>query len=385
MASIDKKILKLIRSSINSKFSALHPPILNGDEKKILSDCIDTTYVSSVGKFVDKFENKICKLTKSKYAVAVVNGTSAIHLSLEALNINFNHEVLVPSLTFVGTGNAIMYSGASPHFVDCELDNFLIDLDKLEYYLDRQTFILNSKCYNKNTKKQIKAIIPVHLFGHPLNMKRLIKIAKKFHLIVIEDSAEAIGTFYDKKHVGTFGKIGILSFNGNKTITTGGGGIILTNNYKLALKIKHLSTTAKIKHDWKSEHDLIGYNYRMPNINAALGLSQLKKLNKIILNKRKLYKRYRDSFKSIPFIKLIAEPKLAKSNYWLQTIFLKDISVKEVEQILNFTNKNKIATRSIWSPLHKMKMYKRFPQMNLENTNKVYKRIINLPSNNIVD
>ena len=379
--SIEEIFLNLIRKSIKKDKSDLHSPYFDESEKKILIKCIESTYVSSVGRNVDIFETLISKFTRSKYAIAVVNGTSAIHLALKALDITENNEVLVPSLTFVGTGNAIFYSNAIPHLIDCNNKDFGIDLIKLENYLTENTIIRNSKCINIKTKRHIKAILPVHLFGHPINMEKLLNIADRYNLEVIEDAAEALGSYYKKKHVGTFGRIGVLSFNGNKTITTGGGGMILTNDKKLAKKLKHLSTTAKLKHPWKSDHDVVGYNYRMPNINAALGIAQFKKIKKILKNKKLLHEQYKKNFLNIKFCKLLSEPVNSIRNFWLQTIYCHKLKNSDVEKILNFTNKNNIQTRLVWTPLHKLEPFKKCPKMNLKNTNIVCKKLINVPSN----
>ena len=280
-------IVKSIQKTIGKGPHQLHEPLFLGNEIKYLKKTIKQNFVSTAGEYVNKFENKIKEYTKAKFAIAVVNGTQAIYISLLACGVKQNEEVLVPTLTFAGTVNAISYLGAEPHFVDSEIKNFGIDCLKLENYLKKITKFKGNKSINKRTGRIIKAIIPVHVFGHPCDIKGILKIAKKFNLVVVEDAAEALGSFYKKKHLGTFGHTGCISFNGNKIITTGGGGMVITNKKKLAKKIRHLTTTAKKKHKWEYIHDEVGYNFRMPNLNAALGLAQIEKINILIVkNKR---------------------------------------------------------------------------------------------------
>jgi len=300
----------------------LHEPLFFGKEMSYLKNTINQNFVSSAGEYVNKFEKKIKEYTKAKFAIAVVNGTQAIYISLKACGVKKNEEVLVPALTFVGTVNAVSYLGAEPHFIDSQIENFGINCLKLENYLNKITKFRGNQCINKFTGNVIKAIIPVHVFGHPCNIQDIVKIAKKFNLIVIEDAAEALGSFYKKKHLGTFGDVGCLSFNGNKIITTGGGGMVITNKKVLAKKIKHLTTTAKLKHKWEYIHDEIGYNFRMPNLNAALGLAQFEKIHTFLKAKRTLFKKYYNIFNKIKGISLYKEPKNANSNYWLQTLIL---------------------------------------------------------------
>jgi perosamine synthetase len=293
------QIVDILKKILGKGHHSLHEPYFCGNEWKYVKKTLDENYVSSIGSFVNKFEDQIKRFTKSKYAIPVVNGTEALHLSLVACGVNSNDEVLVPTITFVGTANAVTYSGATPHFVDSELETLGIDPIKLETYLEKITIKKGKFYFNKKTKRRIKAILPVHIFGNICKIDKILEIAKKYNLVVIEDAAEALGSFFKNKHAGTFGSIGCFSFNGNKILTTGGGGAIITNNKLLAKKIKHLSTTAKINHRWEYIHDEVGYNFRMPNLNAALGSAQIENLNKFLKSKRKLFNKYYDEFKYI--------------------------------------------------------------------------------------
>jgi aminotransferase in exopolysaccharide biosynthesis len=373
-------IVKSIQKVIGKGPHQLHEPLFYGREINYLKNTIDKNFVSSVGEYVKKFEETIQKYTKAKFAIAVVNGTQAIYISLKACGVKKNDEVLVPALTFVGTVNAISYLGAEPHFVDSEIENFGIDCQKLENYLNKIVKFKGKKCVNRRTGKVIKAILPVHVFGHPCNIQEIIKISKKFNLIVVEDAAEALGSFYKKKHLGTFGDTGCISFNGNKIITTGGGGMIVTNKKKLAKKIRHLTTTAKKKHKWEYIHDEIGYNFRMPNLNAALGLAQLEKINIFLRAKRALFKRYYKAFKNIEGISICKEPHNSKSNYWLQTLVLNNNNINLKNKILKKSHKKSIYMRPIWKLISELKPYKKKQKMNLSGSKAIYKKIINLPS-----
>jgi perosamine synthetase len=373
-------IIKSIRKVIGKQKHHLHEPLFLGNEIKYLKKTIATNLVSSVGPFVKKFENQIKKFTKSKYAISVVNGTEALHLSLVACGVKNNDEVLVPTITFVGTANSIVYSGAIPHFVDSEFETFGIDPLKLEKYLEKITVKKGKFYFNIKTKRKIKAIMPVHVFGNICKIDKILKIAKKYNLVVIEDAAEALGSYFRNKHAGTFGLVGCFSFNGNKILTTGGGGAIITNNKLLAKKIKHLSTTAKINHRWEYIHDEVGYNFRMPNLNAALGSAQIENLNKFLRSKRKLFLRYKQEFSKIKDIRLIMNPKFCKSNNWLNTIFIKNSSLKKRNKVLSLAQKNQIFLRPIWKPLHTLKYLNNMPRMNLDAAIKIYKSCINLPS-----
>lgn len=378
--SLSKTIIKSIRKVVGKGKQQLHEPLFCGNEIKYLKRTILTNSVSSIGNYVTRFEEKIKKITKSKFAIAVVNGTAALHISLKVSGIKNNDEVLVPALTFVGTANVISYCGAIPHFIDSEIKTMGIDIKKLNQYLNKIIIFKNGVAINKFTKRVVKAIIPVHVFGHACQIDKIIKLAKKFNLIVLEDAAEALGSYYNKKHLGTFGLAGCLSFNGNKIITTGGGGAVITNNKKFAKKIRHLSTTAKLPHKWEYIHNEVGYNYRMPNLNAALGLAQLENLNLFIKKKRILYKRYFDVFKNFENIYLLKELENAKSNYWLQTLVLKKNYSKIKNRILSDSYKSGLYLRPAWKLISNLSPYRKNPKMNLMGSEEIYKRVINLPS-----
>ncbi len=373
-------ICKIIRKVVGKGIQKVHEPMVYGNEKKYLINTIKQNFFSAGGNYVVKFEEKIKKITKAKYAIAVVNCTEAIHIALKACGIKRGDEVLVPSLTFIGTVNPISYLGATPHFVESNFDDFGIDCVKLEKYLSKIAIKKKNKLINKNTKKVIKAIIPVHVFGHPCKIDDLIKIAKKYNLIIIEDAAAAMGSFYKKRHLGTFGIAGCISFNGNKIATSGGGGVVITNNKNLAKKIHHLTTTSKQKHEWEYLHDGIGYNLRMSNVNAALGLAQLENLKKFIKFKKKLYNKYNQAFKSFKEIRIFKEPKNSKSNYWLQTLILDKKYSYLRDKILKETNKNYIFTRPAWKLISESIPYKKNQKMLLPVAKEIYNRVINLPS-----
>ena len=371
---------ELIRQVVGRGSHQLHEPSFSNRELKYVSKTIKTKFVSSAGKYVVDFEKKFKDYVKSKNAIAVVNGTQAIYISLIACGIKKNTEVLVPALTFVGTVNAIHNSGAKPHFIDSEISSLGIDCLKLNRYLEKISIMKNGKCINKFTKNHIKAIIPVHIFGHPCDISGVIKIAKRFKLRVIEDAAEALGSFYKNKHLGTFGDIGCFSFNGNKIVTTGGGGMVVSNNTSFAKKIKHLTTTAKLKHKWEYIHDEVGYNFRMPNINAALGLAQLEKINTFVSAKRKLFLKYNSKLSKINGVSLFKEKKDCKSNYWLQTIILNKNQSQIKNRLLKKFHKEKIFSRPVWQLISELKPYKNCSKMNLSGSKEIYRRTINLPS-----
>ena len=373
-------ISKIIRKVTGKGIQKVHEPMVFGNEKKYLINTLKQNFFSANGRFVLKFEDKIKKITKAKYAIAVINCTEAIHITLKACGIKKGDEILVPSLTFIGTVNPISYLGATPHFIESSLDDFGVDCDKLEKYLSSIAVKKKNKLINKITKKVIKAIIPVHVFGHPCKIDHLQKIAKKFNLIIIEDAAAALGSFYKKKHLGTFGTAGCISFNGNKIATSGGGGVVITNNKTLAKKIYHLTTTSKQKHKWEYLHDGIGYNHRMSNLSAALGLAQLENLNRFLKYKRKLYKKYNKAFKFFKKARIFKEPKNSKSNYWLQTLILDKKYSYLKNKILKETNKNYIFTRPAWKLISELAPYKKNQKMLLPVAKEIYNRVINLPS-----
>ena len=381
---ISKELIKAFKSKFNCKSLYLHEPDLDKNASNYLKRCVEKNSVSTVGNFVEKFENKISKLTSAKYVITTNSGTSALHISCILMGVKENDEVLVPAFTFVATANAVKYCNAIPHFVDIEENHFGIDIDKLKNYLKKITIVKNKTCINKITGKRIKAIIPVHVFGHPINIDKLLNLAKEFNLSIIEDAADALGSYYKSKHVGTFGNIGILSFNGNKPITCGAGGAILTNNKYLAEEAKHIVATAKLKKSNNFVYDRVGYNYRMPNVNAALGYSQIIKIKKILKNKRKLFHFYKKIFLKYTFIKLVDEPKGCKSNFWLQTILLNQKLSSLSKQVIKNLNNNKIYVRPGWELMVNLKHFANCPKMQIISAKKVYKRIINIPSSSFL-
>jgi perosamine synthetase len=358
----------------------LHEPRFKGSEKKYVLECIETTFVSSVGKFVDEFEIRLAEYTGAEYAIAVVNGTEALHIALLLAGVNRGDEVLIPSLSFVATANAVAYCQAIPHFVDSEEATLGLDTGTLRDYLAVNTSMQQGNCVNTATGRIIRAIVPMHTFGHPSDMNGLLSIAKDFNLALVEDAAESLGSFYHGKHTGTFGKLGTLSFNGNKIVTTGGGGAILTNDPVLAKKAKHITTTAKLPHRWAFVHDEIGYNYRMPNINAALGCAQLEQLPDFLASKRRLFDKYAAAFAGMGTVTIQQEPPGCSSNYWLQTLLLNTNEAGMQEAILDATNAAGYMTRPSWNLLHTLAPYTSNPRMPLETATRLSQRIINLPS-----
>lgn len=358
----------------------LHEPLFCGNENKYVQECIDTGWVSSVGKFVDRFEADLAAYTGVKRAVAVVNGTSALHVCLILSDVQPDDEVLVPALTFIATANAVTYCHAIPHFVDSAFDTLGIDPDALDAYLSEIGEIRADGCYNRKTGRRIRAVVPMHTFGHPVDMDKMIAVCEKYRLMLIEDAAESIGSFYKGRHTGNFGRISAMSFNGNKTITTGGGGAVLTNDEELGKLAKHITTQAKIPHRWAYAHDRIGYNYRMPNINAALGCAQLEKLPEFVAKKRHLAEKYRKALEDISGVEFFVELEFAKSNYWLNAILLDEDVANERDRVLEVLNDAGIGSRPIWELMYTMTMFKDCPRMDCKVAEDVGGRLINLPS-----
>lgn len=375
-----KKIVDAIRSVVGSEPVRLHEPSFAGNEWSYIKECLDSTFVSSVGKFVDRFEVDIARYTGAKHAIAVVNGTAALHIALKLAGVQQGDEVIVPTLTFVATANAVTYCGAEPHFVDSEEKTLGIDPYALREYLNSISEIHNKYCVNRRTGKIIRAIVPVHTFGHPVDMEGLLSVARDFHLILIEDAAESLGSYYHGRHTGTFGQMGVLSFNGNKTITTGGGGAILTDSPELARHAKHLTTTSKMPHAWDYRHDAIGYNYRLPNLNAALGCAQMEQLSMILAAKRSLFQQYQTAFEQIAGVKLMVEPEHCQSNYWLQTLLLDVGQAEQRDLVLKATNDAGFMTRPAWILLHDLTPFKDCPHMDLAGAQSLARRLINVPS-----
>lgn len=377
---LPNQIVSALKNTFGSDPVALHEPSFEGNELLYLKECIDSTFVSSSGKFIDKFELELANYTGAKFAIAVVNGTAALQISLLLAGVKAGEEVLIPALTFVATANAVLYCNAVPHFLASEEDTLGIDPDALRDYLKSISVLGPNECVNKFTGRTIRAIVPMHTFGHPSKIEELCSIAEEFNLTLVEDAAESIGSRYNGQHTGTFGLCGVLSFNGNKTITTGGGGAILTNDIALAKSAKHLITTAKIPHRWEFRHDMIGYNYRMPNLNAALGCAQLEQIDKKLEAKRNLYIKYNEIFNNIKGVTLFTEPKNCKSNYWLQTLLLEDEIAPERDYILEDLNSMGIMVRPSWSLLNELAPFTMFPHMELSKTKSIQAKIINLPS-----
>lgn len=375
-----QEVIESITSVIGHNSVALHEPEFDGNEWDYVKECIDSNYVSSVGKFVDKFERDLETYTGAKHAIAVSNGTSALHISLLLAGVERGDEVLIPSLTFVATANAVIYCGADPHFVDSEPNSLGIDPEKLRIYLESSTTLIAGQCRNRISGKVIRAIVPMHTFGHPSRIQELLEICEDFNITMVEDAAESLGSFYSNRHTGTFGLLGALSFNGNKTITTGGGGAILTNDSKLATKAKHITTTAKVPHKWRYIHDEVGFNYRLPNLNAALGCAQLEKIESKITRKRKLFELYQEEFKKLPGVSLLKEPTNSRSNYWLQAVILGPTYGALRNEILDRTNEIGISTRPVWDLLTSLEHLRLFPSMDVTQAAEIAKSLLNLPS-----
>ncbi len=375
-----RQIVEAIRSVIGSEPAALHEPRFAGNEWTYLKECLDSTYVSSVGKFVDRFEADLAAYTGARHAVAVVNGTAALHVALLLAGVREGDEVLVPALTFVATANAVTYCGATPHFVDSEERTLGLDPRALREYLQGIVEIRSGLCVNRSTGRVIRALVPMHTFGHPVDIDGALAVAEDFHLALVEDAAESLGSTVHGRHTGTFGRLGILSFNGNKTITTGGGGAILTDNPELARRAKHLTTTAKVPHRWDFVHDEIGYNYRLPNINAALGCAQLEHLPNLLAAKRRLFECYQAAFTKVPQARIVVEPVACQSNYWLQALLLDESAAMQRDAILAVTNDAGLMTRPPWKPMHRLAPYLNCPRMDLSVTESLERRLINLPS-----
>jgi perosamine synthetase len=372
-------LIEFIRNWYQSKeFIPLHEPRFKKNDKKYVLDAIDSTFVSSVGEYVNRFENKLASYLGVKYAVVTVNGTTALQVALRLAGVESCDEVITQPLTFVATVNAIVHNNAAPVFVDVNKNKLGLCPDALGKFLGRNAQKRGAKTYNKNTGKRISAIIPMHTFGHPCQMKQIMELADHWNIPVVEDAAEALGSSIANKQCGTFGKLGIFSFNGNKTITSGGGGAIITNDRDLAMRARHLTTTAKIDHPWKFMHDEIGYNYRMPNLNAALACAQLEQLDDILKDKRKLAMAYEHFFKKISWAEFINEPQGCTSNYWLNAVMTSD--EKKRDELLKKTNESGIMTRPVWQLMPDLHMYKDCQKGNLKNARWLADRIVNLPS-----
>jgi len=375
-------ILGALRSvlPVDRGFIALHEPFFGGNEWMYVKECLDTGWVSSVGSYVDRFEEMLADYTGAKQAVAVVNGTAALHICLKIVGVEYGDEVLIPSLTFIATANAVTYCGAVPHFIDCQERTLGVDPEALGCYLESMSELGPRGCINRLTGRRIKAVVPMHTFGHPVDLDPLLDVCNRFGLELIEDAAESLGSSYKGKHTGTMGKVSALSFNGNKVVTTGGGGAILTNDEGLGRLAKHLTTTAKVPHRWEFNHDLVGYNYRLPNLNAALGCAQLEQLPDFVRHKRVLAHCYQEAFAGVAGVRFFTEPDFACSNYWLNVLLLDDEHKTERDAVLSATNDVGIMTRPVWTLMHRLPMFGECPRMELAVAESLEKRILNIPS-----
>jgi len=374
---LNNETVALARKIYGDGFITLHRPVFEGNERKYLVDCIDSNFVSSVGEKVNQFEKDIAKYTGSKYAIATVNGTAALHIAIELAGVKPGDEVISQALTFVATCNAISYTGAKPLFIDVDLDTMGLSPSSLKCFLEKNAEKRKDGAYNKTSGKKISACVPMHTFGFPCRVEEIATICSEWNIVLIEDAAESLGSYVGKYHTGTFAKMATLSFNGNKVITTGGGGMIITDDHILAKKAKHITTTAKINHPYEFVHDEVGYNYRMPNINAALGCAQLERLDESLKVKKKLANQWSDFFDghSINFVKAI---KGYKANNWLNAIILG--SKKERDSFLKFTNSNNVMTRPIWTLMSKLNMFKDCQSDGLKNSLWLENRVVNIPS-----
>ncbi|HEH4518721.1 TPA: aminotransferase LegC, partial [Campylobacter coli] len=373
-----EKEISFIKSLFNKENIALHEPCFIGNEKKYLLECIDSGFVSSVGEFVTRFEEALKEKTKARFVIATNTGTAALHIALLANGIDENCEVITQSISFVATANAIAYTGAKPVFLDIDENTLSLSPKALEHFLENQTYQKDNLSYNKTTHKPIKACVIMHTFGLSAHIKAIKELCEKYHILLIEDAAEALGSTYENKALGTFGKCGILSFNGNKIITGGCGGAILSDDENLAKLARHLSTTAKIPHPYEYDHDRIAYNYRLCNINAAILFAGLENLELFLENKRELAKIYKDFFKNHDKCKFIDEKSNEKSNFWLNTLLFKNENLRNI--FLEECLKNNIFVRPVWKSLPSLKAFQNCQSNELINTKKLEKRLINLPS-----
>ena len=373
-------VVQFIRTLFNEPkgFIPLHAPCFTGNEKAYLNECIDTTFVSGVGSFVGRFEDRIAEYTGAKKAVACVNGTNALHLALMLAGVEQHDEVITQALTFIATANAISYCGAHPVFIDVDRDTMGLSPEKMREWLKEHAEIKNKACFNQSTQRRIKACVPMHTFGRPVHLDEMVQLCNEYHIELVEDAAESLGSFYKGKHTGTFGRTGVLSFNGNKTITTGGGGMLLFNDEKLAAYAKHLTTQAKVPHRWEFVHDHIGYNYRMPNINAALGCAQMEYLDKILTKKRETAVKYKKFFQTKDDIDFFDEPEKCQSNFWLNVILLKDRETRD--RFLQYSNDNQVMTRPVWMLMNKLPMFARCQTDDLTNAKWFEDKVVNIPS-----
>lgn len=359
---------------------ALHEPSFGGREQEYVTECIRTGWVSSVGAFVDRFEEDLARYTGARHAILTVNGTAALHIALLMAGVRPDDEVIIPALTFVATANAVRYCAAVPHFADSDERTLGIDPSKLATHLSRIAELHGGRCTNRETGRRIAAVVPMHTFGHPVDMDPLLELCRQYELPIVEDAAESLGSRYAGRHTGSMGLLGVLSFNGNKIVTTGGGGAVLTNDAALARATKHATTTAKVLHPWEFRHDQVGYNYRMPNLNAALGCAQLERLPVFLKAKRALALRYADAFAGVPGVLLFSECPGVTSNYWLNVLILDHEHAEARDRIIEAFHAEGIHVRPAWTPMPRLPMYESCPAMNLATAESLFARMINLPS-----
>jgi perosamine synthetase len=358
----------------------LHEPRFSGHEWEYVKETLDTGWVSSVGKYVDRFEEMLAERCEVPHAIATVNGTAALHACLLLAGVESGDEVLLPALTFIATANAVSYCGAIPHFCDSEEATLGLDPDKLERHLAAVAEFSRGKCRNCKTGRRIAAMVPMHTFGHPVRMERLVEVAARWNIPVVEDAAEALGSRYRGRHVGHHGLVASLSFNGNKPVTTGGGGAIITVDAQVARAAKHLTTTAKKAHQWAFLHDQVGYNYRLPNINAALGCAQLEQIGAFVTAKRRLAARYQEAFRDVPGASIFVDADDAQSNYWLVTMLFDEPDVARRDAFLAACHECGLLCRPAWTAMHRLPMYERCPRMDVAVAEELEARIVNLPS-----
>jgi perosamine synthetase len=380
--TLPARIVEAIRSAIGPQdgFVPLHKPTFENHEWEYVKECIDTEWVSTAGSYVEQFEEDLAAYTGAERAVVTVNGTAALHVALRLAGVTPDDEVLVPALSFVATANAVAYLGATPHFVDSEGKTLGVDPEKLGTYLDDIAEVRHGMCINTETGRPIKALVPMHTYGHPVALDQLQEVAQTYHLTLVEDAAESLGSLYKGTHTGTIGRLGALSFNGNKTITTGGGGAILTNDDDLADEALHLVRVAKEDHEWEYFHDQTGYNYRMPNLNAALGCAQLEQMPSFLERKRALAERYREAFVDVNGVTFFTERKDTRSNYWLNVLLLDENRADCRDDVLEATNEADLMTRPTWQLLSSLPMYEDAPRMDLSTAKSLERRLINIPS-----
>ncbi|HET9031774.1 MAG TPA: LegC family aminotransferase [Dokdonella sp.] len=366
-----------VRSIYGDGFIPLHRPVFEGNEKQYLVDCIDSNFVSSVGAKVTEFEQQIADFTGSRYAIATVNGTAALHAALQLAGVGQNDEVISQALTFIATCNALSYAGARPVFVDVDRDTLGMSPVALRSFLEQHAERRDEGCYNKSSGRRIAACVPMHTFGFPLRIEEIARLCTEYGIILVEDAAESLGSYVGERHTGNFGKLATLSFNGNKVITTGGGGMIITNDEALAKRAKHLTTTAKVPHPYEFVHDEIGYNYRLPNLNAALGCAQMERLAKMLAIKRGVAQGYREFFAGTD-IRFVEPLTGNTANHWLNAIVLG--SEEERDAFLQFTNSRDVMTRPVWRLMSRLPMFQDCQNDGLENSRWLEARVVNLPS-----